>query len=257
MPLYEEIASQVAERIAEAGLLPGDRIDSEQELCQEFQVSRGTVVKALDLLERGGIVRREQGRGTFVSGRRPALRSTTDIVSFTQHAEKTGHRPGGRLVRWQRSEASGDHHLHEPFEPGTPLVDFLRVRSIDDVPVGIHRVVMPEEIAQQAGLMQILEGDGPDTWSLYQLLGDAGVFIGRGDEQFAAVLADRQAAELLSVRRPCPLLRIERHTYDLVGRPIEVVDARYLSDRYSVSAESIRSGFAYNRPTKRMVKETR
>ena len=256
MPLYEEIASQVAERIATTGLLPGDRINSEHQLSQEFRVSRGTVVKALDLLERGGIVRREQGRGTFVIGR-PALRSTTDIVSFTQHAETSGRRPGGRLVRWRSVEARQDERLHQPFDPGMPLIDFLRVRSIDEVPVGIHRVVIPREIAEEAGLVDRLDGGASEDWSLYQVLGDAGIFIGRGDEQFAAVLADQQAAELLSVTRPCALLQVERHTYDLVGRPIEVVDARYLSDRYSVSAESIRSGLAYNRPSTRMEKETR
>ena len=72
-------------------------------------------------------------------------------------------------------------------------------------------------------------------------MADAGVHLGRSDEQFSAVLADADDASLLGVDEPCPLLRVERHTYDLVGRPIEVVEARYHSERYTVTAESIRS----------------
>ena len=72
-------------------------------------------------------------------------------------------------------------------------------------------------------------------------MADAGVHIGRSDEQFSAVLADPRTPPSSASDEPCPLLRVERHTYDLVGRPIEVVEARYNSERYTVTAESIRS----------------
>ena len=78
--------------------------------------------------------------------------------------------------------------------------------------------------------------------------------LGRSDEQFSAVLADPEEASILGVKEPCPLLRVERHTYDLVGRPIEVVDARYLSERYTVGTESIR-GHEPNRRTPPRLKE--
>lgn len=238
MPRYAEIAGELAERIAAEGRAAGERIESEHDLTREFEVSRGTVVRAMDLLERQGIVRRVQGRGTFVLGR-PALRSANDLVSFTEHVKATGRTAGSRLLGWREVKWSARNPLHRPFDAGTRLVDFSRLRTIDGVPVGVHRVIVTRELADTLDLEERFNGG--DDWSLYAAMAAAGVHLGRSDEQFSAVLADRDEASILGVAEPCPLLRVERHTYDLVGRPLEVVDARYLSERYTVTAESIRS----------------
>ena len=68
-PLWQQLADVLRGKI-ESGELPAGRvIPSEATLSQEYGLSRGTVVKALDALERDGLVRRVQGRGTFVSKR--------------------------------------------------------------------------------------------------------------------------------------------------------------------------------------------
>ena len=45
----------------------GDQIPVEEDLCTHFALSRTTVRKALDALVTLGLLRREQGRGTFVA----------------------------------------------------------------------------------------------------------------------------------------------------------------------------------------------
>lgn len=68
-PLWQQLADVLRGKI-ESGELPAGRvIPSEATLSQEYGLSRGTVVKALDALERDGLVRRVQGRGTFVTER--------------------------------------------------------------------------------------------------------------------------------------------------------------------------------------------
>lgn len=238
MPRYAEIAGELAERIAAEGRAAGERIESEHELTREFEVSRGTVVRAMDLLERQGIVRRVQGRGTFVLGR-PALRSANNLVSFTEHVKATGRIAGSWLLGWREVTWSAKNPLHRPFAARTRLVDFSRMRTIDGVPVGIHRVIVTRELADTINLLERFNGH--DDWSLYAAMADTGVHLGRSDERFSAVLADPEEASILGVKEPCPLLRVERHTYDIVGRPIEVVDARYHPERYTVTAESIRN----------------
>src|SRR4051812_40077032 len=113
MPRYADIARQLVARIAEQGRVAGEQIESEHDLTQEFEVSRGTVVKAMDLLERQGIVRRVQGRGTFVLGR-PALRSASKLVSFTGHVEATGRRAGGHVLGRSTTTRSSRNPLHRP-----------------------------------------------------------------------------------------------------------------------------------------------
>ncbi|MGH3067453.1 MAG: GntR family transcriptional regulator [Streptosporangiaceae bacterium] len=51
----------------ESGKLPaGRRVPSETTLSQQYGVARGTAKKALDSLVDAGLVRRVQGRGSFV-----------------------------------------------------------------------------------------------------------------------------------------------------------------------------------------------
>jgi len=68
-PLWRQLADILRARI-QSGELPAGRImPSENTLSQEYELARGTVVKALDALEREGLIERIQGRGTFVAKR--------------------------------------------------------------------------------------------------------------------------------------------------------------------------------------------
>lgn len=65
--LYKQIQIEIRNRIASGQLRPLDRIPSEQELMDEFKVSKITVKNALTELADEGLVTRIQGKGTFVA----------------------------------------------------------------------------------------------------------------------------------------------------------------------------------------------
>jgi DNA-binding GntR family transcriptional regulator len=62
----EQIAAQVGDRILDGRLPPGERI-GEQELADEFQVSRGPVREAIRILEREGLATVLARRGAIVT----------------------------------------------------------------------------------------------------------------------------------------------------------------------------------------------
>jgi DNA-binding LacI/PurR family transcriptional regulator len=64
---HELIYETLQRRIQSGVFQPGDRIPSDAELVKEFNVSRPTVMKALQALGRRGIVERRPGSGTYVS----------------------------------------------------------------------------------------------------------------------------------------------------------------------------------------------
>lgn len=69
MPPYLRIAAGLRGRIERGELRPGDMLPSITRISQEEGVSKGTAVKALDVLRREGLTYSVQGWGTFVSDR--------------------------------------------------------------------------------------------------------------------------------------------------------------------------------------------
>jgi DNA-binding GntR family transcriptional regulator len=69
MPPYLQIAADLRGRIESGELAPGDMVPSITRLTQEYDVSKGTAVKAFDVLRREGLTRTVAGWGTFVAER--------------------------------------------------------------------------------------------------------------------------------------------------------------------------------------------
>ena len=69
IPLYYQLEQVLRKQILSGELTPSEPIPTERELCDEFDISRTTVRQALISLEREGLLKRVQGKGTFVSHR--------------------------------------------------------------------------------------------------------------------------------------------------------------------------------------------
>jgi GntR family transcriptional regulator, arabinose operon transcriptional repressor len=67
IPLHIQVSNLLASRILDGEWPVGGMLPSEQQLCAQLSISRGTLRQALAELQRSGYVRREQGRGTFIA----------------------------------------------------------------------------------------------------------------------------------------------------------------------------------------------
>ena len=101
VPLYYQLEKVLRKRILSGKLKTDQAVPAEKELCQEFGVNRITVRQALLSLESDDLIRREQGRGTFVSFRKEnPIKFRLEGRDRSLAAEKvhiTNH--GQRLVR--------------------------------------------------------------------------------------------------------------------------------------------------------------
>jgi DNA-binding GntR family transcriptional regulator len=68
LPLYAQLAESLRGRILDRLYLPGEQIPTERDLMAEYQVSRNTVRQAIETLTKDGLVMRQHGYGTYVSG---------------------------------------------------------------------------------------------------------------------------------------------------------------------------------------------
>src|SRR4051794_4963597 len=124
-PLYEQIKILLTQSLVAGEWKPGEAIPSEMELASRFNVSQGTVRKAIDELASEHILMRRQGKGTLVawhnerSYRSRFLRVTTD-------AGDKPH-PHNLFFGLERAKAAGDAAHALGLKPGAPVMTFKRV----------------------------------------------------------------------------------------------------------------------------------
>lgn len=227
-PLYVQLANALSDVITRDKLRAGDQLPSETALAADNHLSRATVIKAYDLLvERGQVVRR-QGRGSFVTPR-PMARMLPELTSFSEHVHGLGLTPSSLLLRYEELDATAPERPVTPFE-NQPVVVVERLRSVDGAPVGLHRVVVPADVARRVAVSE--ETASAPTFSLYSALERHGVHLESAEESMQAINAGDADAELLGIDPGTALIEVIRETRDADGRLVEHVRARYLGSQY-------------------------
>ena len=63
---YIETAKKITNEIVNKGMKSGDKLDPEYVLLKRYNVSRMTLRRSLDLLEKQKLIRRQRPKGTFI-----------------------------------------------------------------------------------------------------------------------------------------------------------------------------------------------
>lgn len=82
-PLYQKIKEDILLQIENNLLLPGDKLPTEQQFMEKYNVSRITVSKALNELKETGVITRYPNRGTFISthvSHAPLVKDTAPVI---------------------------------------------------------------------------------------------------------------------------------------------------------------------------------
>ena len=226
-PAHEQIERWLTRAVDTGRLGPGDRLPAERELAQRLGVSRMTLRRALDTLERQGRVRRVIGRsgGTFVEAPPRVECDLTTVVGFTETVRRAGLAAGARVVSAGRVRAPRPVAVALGLGHGQSAVSVVRVRSAGGDPVALEHSWFPAALLP--GLLQ-----HPLDGSLYALLDTSyDRRPTRADEGLEPVVAEPHEAALLDVAPGSPLMRVERTAYDGGGTPVEFARDLFRGDR--------------------------
>lgn len=83
--IHQSLAADIRQRILSGQLELGATLESESELCRRYNVSRTPVRQALGILAREGLIRRVQGKGSFVAATVPGTFAGAEGRSGTAH----------------------------------------------------------------------------------------------------------------------------------------------------------------------------
>ena len=221
-PLYRQLMQRIRADIASGVYAVHSRIPSEAELGAAYQVSRVTVRKALAELTREGLLRRMQGKGTFVCA--PRLKSNLrEITSFHEACLMMGCTPGTKVISAGMVRA-GDG-IRERLGCETDAVEIVRLRTADDMPV------MLETNHFGSAYATLLQEDL--TGSLYRLLGQQGIEAASGVHEISLCYANAHQARLLQVEVGTALLQLEQTIFDQHGLPLHTSHQIIRGDRFT------------------------
>lgn len=209
---------------------PGEAIPSELELAARFQVSQGTVRKAIDELSAENVLLRRQGKGTYVATHNEAqvryrfLRLAPD----DEQAEGSQARAQSSILECRRQRASQEVARGLDVRPGDSVVFIRRLLTFGGVPTVLDDIWLPGTLFKGLTLERLQRNTGP----LYALFENGfGVSMIRADEKLRAVAATPEVAELLDVAEGSPLLQVDRTSYTYGNRPVEMRRGLYRTDR--------------------------
>jgi GntR family transcriptional regulator len=227
VPKYATIKALLEVRW-ERSMLPGDRLPSEAELCADFDVSRATVQQALRILERDGVIRRDQGRGTFYVGpaRRTEQEPTRLLETLIQEPEDSGARVLSHQVA--RPPARVAQLLGLPRDE--PVVMIERLCLLEGVPLVFSESFLPAPLGRKL----LADPKQLARMSLAAVLSDGhGVSIMAVRQSITARLSDPRYAPALGIDVGMPVLEGERVYLDAADRPVFCTISTYRSDRHA------------------------
>ncbi|GIU92965.1 MAG: phosphonate metabolism transcriptional regulator PhnF [Acidimicrobiia bacterium] len=234
VPFYFQLKKVLAQEIAAGRWEPGDRIPSEPEICEHFQLSRTTVRQALAEMEAEGLILREKGRGTFVAPTFPELWFLQSSHGFYDEAARKGHQVSSRVLRCEVTELPSFAAEALQLEPGTPGLVLERLRWVDG------RVVMYVVNYLLESLADCVKGADLEGGSLYRALAGAkGLTPAGGRRVVEAITAEEELAELLEVDEGSPLLFVESVAWDEEQVPFEFYRAWHRADRTKIEVQVI------------------
>lgn len=226
MAKYKEIANEIRKRIKKGFYHVDNRLPNQEELAEEFETSRMTIKKSLDLLSVAGLVYTIQGSGTYV--KKNAVRLAEKNIKIGQNIGLTAA-AGDSLdlksqvldfnVRFPDEEEAAQLSISQE----EPVYAIARLRILDDKPYSLEHTIIPIKLVPNI-TTEVL------SQSLYDYMQhELGIVFGDNRQTVRAVKPNQEDQTHLDCRADDPVLEVIKVMFLEKGTPVEysVVHHRY------------------------------
>jgi DNA-binding GntR family transcriptional regulator len=229
-PKYAQLVQELQRRI-ESGTYPaGSLLPSENQLINEFGLSRPTVVAALRMLREQGWIESQQGKGRFVRGR-PALASVEQVRPGQAYLSTPETASPGEVI--EAAALAVPNRVADLLEIESGGRAFVRRRLLrhEDEPSELVSVWLPLDLSAGTDLTSA----DPVPHSVRDhLQARKGVRFDHAVEHVLARMPTTAEAKLLAVPKNTPVLCVYAAVRDASGRPLVALELVLPGDRHEL-----------------------
>lgn len=222
-PPYLQLEAMLAAE-AIAWSHPEQPFHSELALAARFGVSRMTARRALDGLVKRKLLRRERGRGSYVTGLR-LVEALSPTLNVDRNWRAMGLDVETRVLHFDRRPASTEVAARLQLKRGAGVLYIRRARLVSGGPVALDDRWIPERIADAA---QFVEADA--SGSIINALWRAGP-LAHADWEVEARPASPDEAVLLAVVPGSSVLSRAMQYTDAAGAIVAIGTSVHRADR--------------------------
>jgi GntR family transcriptional regulator len=235
VPLYSQLHGILRDMLENGSWKPGDRLPTEEELCEEYDVSRTTVRGALRGLEIEGLIERSPRRGTTIARPRIPEHILQSVIGSYALIYPEGGRLATRLL--EAVVIAPQKTIRSALGLGgdEKAIKVARIRLVDREPLFWTVAYVPYALCP--GFVN----EDFEKHSFFELLeNNYGVFISRAERSVTATIASSPAVGYLGVKPGAPLIRVIVHSYGRSGLPVEFSDTYFRGDRVRLEVDITR-----------------
>lgn len=228
LPVYHQLYTILRQQIKDRVFATDKPLPPEMQLASTYNVSRVTVRRALDLLEREALIVRKHGVGTFAAPQGEGEAAGGAKVSgLVENLLTLGLETTARLLAFDTDAPASvmvASALNLPTDGRAIRIEQLRLYK--GRPLSLTQVYLPQTMA--AHINEAMLDDRP----VMRILEAGGILAQRAEQTIGAVLADDDAAGKLNVNIGAPLIRLRRTVFDEHDQPFEHQQGLYNPDQY-------------------------
>ncbi|MGN2392924.1 GntR family transcriptional regulator [Pelomicrobium sp. G1] len=216
-PLYKIVKNRLLQSLTAGEWASGEALPSEARLAERFEVSIGTVRKAIDELVAEKILVRHQGKGTFV-----AVHNEDRTLYYFFHLvgpDGLKRFPTSELLDFGKARAGGALAERLGIPRGAPVLWFRNLLKLQERPVVLDHITVPQALFPDLDEPTLRHREST-IYALYQ--SRYGINVIRAQERLRARPCDPEAASILGLAPGAPILEIHRVAYTYNDVPVEV-----------------------------------
>ncbi|MEM9690448.1 MAG: GntR family transcriptional regulator [Pseudomonadota bacterium] len=230
-PLYHQLFRVLKRAILDGTIPHGAKMPTEQQLSDNFDVSRITSRRAMDELAAEKLIRRKRGKGSHVIYQFRPQSTRAPMRGVLENFIQLGNNSQVRVI--EIGNILPPAEIRQLFGLGdTDLV--LAVTRVSGTEAGDTYAYYQSWTAADVGE---LDQERLKTTSRLHLLRDAGLKLSRVEQILGAVNAAPQVADELGVDHGEALLSMRRLSYDPDDRLVDIVDCLYNPQRFQYAME--------------------